>query len=748
MTSFITSYVGLFQPRDDEGNLIVIEQVEIPLIQRDYAQGRENPQVNDIRSDFLEVLVAAVAGTDPVGLDFIYGDVRGGTLRPLDGQQRLTTLFLLHWYITFRTGRLSADLPWTRFRYATRATAELFCERIVANPPPVDVVSPSNWIQDQSWFLHVWQHDPTIQAMLVMIRALDQQLVRTDLESAWARLASESEPAISFHVLPIEEMGAGDELYIKMNSRGKPLTPFENFKARFEKALEGSPRAQEFAHRVDGVWSDVLWQYRGSDDIVDDEFVRYFSFVTEIVEWQNGKIGSGRLEARAESAFGSVSPSGPANLDFLFDAFDAWVDTDVVEVFTDLITARVDGDGGQVRFFGVKQADHFQACCDTYLFGRQRTFGWAETLTLYAVLLQRIHRTEEFPRRLRVLRNLLEASGNELRLENMPALVRAVKSLVLDDSLEAVLAGLSAFNEAQIDDERDKATFLTEHPDLAPVVFELEDHPLLRGSLVAFELDVDRLPVRAARFKQLMAMKKLWPALTAALLATGDYSRRPNPRSFRFGSAGDDRWWRELLTGTKRSNLGTTAEVLGKLLDVLSEGVDDPAVTLDEIRQQWLDLQDSFDWRYYLVKYEAMREGKSGIYFAEGGSMGFRMCMLDKTQLNSYYRDPYLLAVWRESGSTSAVRDPWFTGYETNPRWMTLKASETRLRCINMGFQIQAPVDETYLEAFNGVREALNIGEDCVLKIPQVTRDGRTRDAEDRIELGSRLLTLLIAAGL
>ena len=29
-----------------------------------------------------------------------------------------------------------------------------------------------------------------------------------------------------------------DELYIKMNSRGKPLTKFENFKAKFEKFLK------------------------------------------------------------------------------------------------------------------------------------------------------------------------------------------------------------------------------------------------------------------------------------------------------------------------------------------------------------------------------------------------------------------------------------------------------------------------------------------------------------------------------
>ena len=33
-------------------------------------------------------------------------------------------------------------------------------------------------------------------------------------------------------------MGSGEDLYIKMNSRGKPLTPFENFKAMNDTELD------------------------------------------------------------------------------------------------------------------------------------------------------------------------------------------------------------------------------------------------------------------------------------------------------------------------------------------------------------------------------------------------------------------------------------------------------------------------------------------------------------------------------
>ena len=74
--------------------------IRIPMIQRDYAQGR--PAESAVRELFLRALEEALRKpaddpTLPLNLDFIYGSVEGdGKKRflPLDGQQRLTTLFL------------------------------------------------------------------------------------------------------------------------------------------------------------------------------------------------------------------------------------------------------------------------------------------------------------------------------------------------------------------------------------------------------------------------------------------------------------------------------------------------------------------------------------------------------------------------------------------------------------------------------------------------------------------------------
>ncbi len=62
-----------------------------------------------VRNRFLDALKNAITST-PITLDFVYGDIDAeGTLTPLDGQQRLTTLFLLHWYAakgTYTRGRV------------------------------------------------------------------------------------------------------------------------------------------------------------------------------------------------------------------------------------------------------------------------------------------------------------------------------------------------------------------------------------------------------------------------------------------------------------------------------------------------------------------------------------------------------------------------------------------------------------------------------------------------------------------
>src|ERR1039457_3395639 len=110
--------------------------INIPMIQRDYAQGRHGEE--EIRKRFLRSIFEALESREALELDFIYGSPK--TLdnklyfMPLDGQQRLTTLFLLYWYIGNRElgedALLTLRTSLKKFTYVTRATSELFCGKL------------------------------------------------------------------------------------------------------------------------------------------------------------------------------------------------------------------------------------------------------------------------------------------------------------------------------------------------------------------------------------------------------------------------------------------------------------------------------------------------------------------------------------------------------------------------------------------------------------------------------------------
>ena len=263
-----------------------------------------------------------------------HGEIADGVMTPLDGQQRLTALFLLHWYIAARAGVQGGDSEvLQRFTYETRYSSRDFCAKLIVQRPTFPIERLSEWIRDQSWFFGAWRHDPTIQSMLVVLDDLHDLFRDSDCVAAWQRLVCRDRPAIVFHVLPINDMGLTDDLYIKMNSRGKPLTEFEYFKANFEKTIRDASSDQylEFSHKIDNVWADLLWPLRGGDDIIDDEFMRYFRFVTDtLAYWRamnvSAEVLDKDMDGGAPLVYGARNPKWEANQRFLFDAFDRWID--------------------------------------------------------------------------------------------------------------------------------------------------------------------------------------------------------------------------------------------------------------------------------------------------------------------------------------------------------------------------------------------------------------------------------------
>ncbi|REC40913.1 MULTISPECIES: DUF262 domain-containing protein [Chryseobacterium] len=265
-------------------------EVVLPIIQRDYAQGREG--LEELRSNFLDSLHSAVTTGEKLELDFVYGDVRKGVFKPLDGQQRLTTLFLLHWYAAIKNPSITdKENILTKFTYETRTSSREFCEELVDKGIVYDESKTiSKLIVDSSWFFLSWKRDPTIQSMLTMLDAIHEKF-KNENENLWEELNN-----ISFHFIELQNFGLSDDLYIKMNARGKPLTDFENFKAKFEQYIkqnkweDGLDLKNTFAHKIDTVWTDLFWKHRNVNSKIDDKILKFFANIAISNYAENLKI--------------------------------------------------------------------------------------------------------------------------------------------------------------------------------------------------------------------------------------------------------------------------------------------------------------------------------------------------------------------------------------------------------------------------------------------------------------------------
>lgn len=251
--------------------------VQIPVLQRDYAQGRETE--SSVREEFLTSLrdtLCADNAAHPLDLDFIYGNTENYThpvFSVLDGQQRLTTLFLLHWYLALKDGEQEAfrqlflHHTQSRFTYKTRVSAAEFFDALVQEKTihlPEGQEKLSDAIKDKQWFFSSWLQDPTVKGCLTMLDAMHVKFSGVQ-HALYARLVCKKSPRIQFQFLDLKEFSLSDELYIKMNGRGKILSDFENFKASCSSYLKKISEGQELEASMDGAWTDLFWKLSGGN---------------------------------------------------------------------------------------------------------------------------------------------------------------------------------------------------------------------------------------------------------------------------------------------------------------------------------------------------------------------------------------------------------------------------------------------------------------------------------------------------
>lgn len=265
--------------QDTFWNLINEYKIVVPKIQRDYVQGRENKTIEKNREEFVKELIGSLAENKPISLNFVYGTIQDSNeFIPIDGQQRLTTLFLLHLYVFAKKGNKDKiEVLQKKFSYQTRYTTNRFLEKLSEELP--EMLNPSDRnnnltdiIRDSGWYVTPWDNDPNIRSCLVMLQTIhetcnDILANNNDGISEFFNLLTRVDCPITFMWLRLSSsFGSDNQLYIRMNSRGKQLTDFENFKAElYEKILKSNGDEEkdqiikDFKKNIDGDWYSLFW---------------------------------------------------------------------------------------------------------------------------------------------------------------------------------------------------------------------------------------------------------------------------------------------------------------------------------------------------------------------------------------------------------------------------------------------------------------------------------------------------------
>ena len=508
---------------------IKTHNVEIPRIQRDYTYGSGNEKTEKVVEKLLSDIYSALTNHNPLILDFVYGSKNDKThYEPLDGQQRITTLFLLHMFAAWKANVNPGTII---FRYATRDNTSTFCAALTDGTFKYDPAEGKETaqIRDCSFFLPSFNDDPSIISMLNVLDKIESKFSTlsevSDSPSLWDLLTQEDCP-IKFYCLDFGEFNEfklSNDLYIKMNSRGKTLTDYEIFKSQIEKYIQTTLGDKDlmyrFAQLFDTDFTDLVWNEQGRDKgRIDNAFIWLFRNILSLINYLRKK---NIYPIRNLSFIGDYLSGVPYS--DKFDILHSWqLEKDDIEFILDFLGTFSDihklyklkdlskgsandqlwgyilystkddipsdrkfGDFELIRTFKT-EANVFRSACEGSL-------THAEVIMLYAQYYAfkkyplpflgkdsiALWQTQVNP--IRHLRNLLETSTNELRPENIAELLDETE-IILSGNISSIQTSKKSFNSTQLLEEQNKALV----PERWESLYVFENHDILRGALSLF----------------------------------------------------------------------------------------------------------------------------------------------------------------------------------------------------------------------------------------------------------------------
>lgn len=201
----------------------------------------------------------------------------------IDGQQRLTTLFLTLFYLSLKEKsngedfynliRFDVKLEKIGFDYRVRTLTHNFLIDLIQHCRKLDDLEN---ITEQNWFLADYSNDVTVKSMLGAIKLLGKHFKEDSCE--YYQFVKKQ---IRFWHFKTEETSQGEELYITMNSRGQQLADNETVRAKLFENPNIKANQIQWGERWER-WQDFFWKNKiedGNADIGLNQFLRWVNII-------------------------------------------------------------------------------------------------------------------------------------------------------------------------------------------------------------------------------------------------------------------------------------------------------------------------------------------------------------------------------------------------------------------------------------------------------------------------------------
>lgn len=299
--------------------------IVIPDSQRDYCWGTESA-IEKVTAFGISLLsLYRSRHTSSLGLLYGYENpASSGHIHIIDGQQRITTLYLLVGMLYRRTPRedlrkmlisdyeLIDDLE-PRLLYEARAEAMYFMSELVTHFF-LDRDGRLSQLEKSTWYCSTYSTDPTVQSFIRAIRRIDEAIesVCHDDGCDFDDFADFVTDKIVFFYHDLKERGNAEEMFITINTTGEPLTLPQRIKARLPEGKDNIGKWEEmeqwaWEHRTgkitqltttsDGRLNELIqiWgKYSGNDPMEiatkPDSFYRFFITYRTLCECMPGLL--------------------------------------------------------------------------------------------------------------------------------------------------------------------------------------------------------------------------------------------------------------------------------------------------------------------------------------------------------------------------------------------------------------------------------------------------------------------------